>query len=126
MIDDTAIEAYNARITATLNDIAKMTAAQRDRVKNHGSKAEALLKNADLVMFIHQFRFEVADALAGISGHDPDSNNRRVALSNHLSGIDSFIATLQRAVYMKNRVVSAAEEGPHAGHPTVTKEVYKP
>jgi hypothetical protein len=125
MINDDAVQAYNTRITATLADLRGLTPQQADAVKNHGSKAEALLKNHDLVMFIHQFRFEVTDALAGIAGHDPDSNARRVALSNHLTGIDQFVASLQRAVYMKNRVVSE-QEGPAATPRDATKEIYKP
>jgi len=125
MINEQAIEAYNSRITATMNTIGKMTASQQDAVKNHGSRAEALLKNHDLVQFIHQFRFETADQLAAITGHDPDSNARRVALSNHLSGIDLFVASLQRAVYMKNRVVSE-QEGPRSAPRDQTKEVYTP
>jgi len=125
MIQEEAIQAYNNRVRATLSDLRGLTPAQADAVKNQGSKAEALLKNADLVQFIHQFRFEVTDALAGISGHDTDSNARRVALSNHLSGIDSFVASLQRAVYMKNRVVSE-QEGPASTPRDATKEIYQP
>lgn len=125
MISQDAIEAYNNRITATISQLGRLSPAQSDQVKNHGSKAEALLANHDLVMFIHQFRFEVADAIAGITGHDPDSNARRVALGNQLSGIDQFIATLQRAVYMKNRVVSE-QEGPRSAPRDTTKEVYQP
>lgn len=125
MISQDAIEAYNNRITATISQLGRLSPAQADQVKNHGSKAEALLANHDLVMFIHQFRFEVADAIAGITGHDPDSNARRVALGNQLSGIDAFIATLQRAVYMKNRVVSE-QEGPRSAPRDTTKEVYQP
>ena len=125
MINAEAIEAYNSRIRATQNDLRGLTTAQADAVKNQGSKAEALLKNPDLVQFIHQYRFEVCDVIAGITGHDPDSNARRVALSNQLSGIDAFVATLQRAVYMKNRVVNE-QDGPAAVPRDATKEIYKP
>ena len=125
MIDQTAIDAYNSRITATISTLDRMTPAQQDSVKNHGSKAEALLKNHDLVQFIHQFRFEVADSIAAVSGHDPESNARRVALSNQLSGMDAFVASLQRAVYMKNRVVSQ-QDGPRSAPREQTKEVYTP
>ena len=55
---------------------------------------------------------EVADALSAINGYTEEDNHRRVALSNQLRGIDQFIATLQRAVYMKNRVVTQQQEGP--------------
>ena len=124
MIKSDAIDAYNSRVTATLGQLDRLTTAQQDAIKNHGSKAEALLANHDLVMFIHQFRFEVTDVIAGISGHDPDSNARRVALANQLSGMDQFIASLQRAVYMKNRVVSS-QEGPREAPQDVTRKVYE-
>ena len=124
MIEQDAIEAFNTRLTANLNDLAKMTPGQRDAVKAHGSRAEALLRNPDLAMFIHQYKFEVSDALSAINGHTADDNSRRVALANHLAGVDAFVASLQRAVYMKNRVVST-QEGPAAPTET-TKKVYNP
>ena len=104
MINNETIEAYNSRLTVDLNNIKKMTPAQLDRVKSYGSQAEALLKNKDLALFIHHFKFELADTLANLNGHTPDDNARRIALSNELRGIDQFIATLQRAVYMKNKI----------------------
>jgi hypothetical protein len=125
MIDQDAINAYNSRITATISTLNKLSPGQQDAVKAHGSRAEALLKNHDLVQFIHQFRFEVTDALASVSGHDTESNARRVALSNQLSGMDAFVASLQRAVYMKNRVVSE-QEGPRSAPRDPNKEVYTP
>ena len=106
MITQDAIDAYNSRLTVDLNNIKKMTPSQLDSVKHYGSQAEALLKNKDLALFIHHFKFEVADALANLNGHSQDDNARRIALSNELRGIDQFIATLQRAVYMKNKVVT--------------------
>lgn len=124
MIDQLAIDAYNTRIRATISDLAKLTTAQKDAVKNHGSKAEALLANHDLVQFIHQSRFEMTDAISNISGHSEEDNNRRVALANQLSGLDSFVATLQRAVYMKNRVVADTEATPASKEST--KMVYTP
>lgn len=124
MITTTAIDAYNNRLTATINSLANMTAAELDRVRAHGSRAEALLKNPDMAMFIHQHKFDIMDQISLISGHDPDSNARRIALSNQLVGIDAFVAGLQRAVYLKNRAVSE-QEGP--AEPRVkTKEVYIP
>ena len=117
MINQDTIDAYNARLTVDLNSIKKMTPSQLDQVKNYGSKAEALLKNKDLGLMIHHFKFEVADALSAINGYTEEDNHRRVALSNQLRGIDQFIATLQRAVYMKNRVVTQQQEGP-ATEPT--------
>lgn len=124
MIKPETIEAYNSRLTVDLNLIKKMTPSQLDGVKNYGSQAEALLKNKELALMIHHFKFEVADALSAIQGHDADSNARRVALSNQLTGIDSFIATLQRAVYMKNRVVNQQQEGPAQDPTDITKREY--
>jgi phosphoribosylcarboxyaminoimidazole (NCAIR) mutase len=111
MIDPSTIEAFNSRLTVDLNSIKKMTPSQLDAVKHYGSQAEALLKNRDLALFIHHFKFEVADTMSSISGHTQEDNARRVALSNELRGIDQFIATLQRAVYMKNMAVTQAPTG---------------
>lgn len=111
MITPETIEAFNHRLTVDLNSIKKMTPAQLDAVKNYGSQAEALLKNRDLALFIHHFKFDVADTLSSITGHTADDNARRVALSNELRGIDQFVASLQRAVYMKNRAVTPASTG---------------
>jgi hypothetical protein len=110
MITQEAVDAFNARLTVNLNNIKTMKPSELDQVKNLGSQAEALLKNKDLAFFIHQFKFEVADALTAIAGHSADDNSRRVALTNQLSGIEEFIKTLQRAVYMKNRVVTQQAE----------------
>lgn len=106
MLTQDAIDAFNTRLTVNLNTIKNMPTSQLDRVKAHGSTAEALLKNRDFAMFVHQYKFEVLDELCAIKAHTPDDNARRVALSNQLAGVDSFVASLQRAVYMKDRVVT--------------------
>ena len=124
MIDESAIAAYNSRLTVNMGDLATLTPARADAVKAHGSRAEALLRHPDLALFIHQYKFEVTDAIAGITGHDPDSNARRVALANQLTGIDQFVASLQRAVYMKTRVVED-QENPKTQR-DANKMVYKP
>jgi hypothetical protein len=111
MLTPETIEAFNSRLTVNLNTIKDMTASQLDRVKSHGSAAEALLKNKDLALFVHQWKFEVIDQLTAITGHSVDDNAKRIALNNQLAGIDSFVATLQRAVYMKNRAVTQ-QQGP--------------
>lgn len=118
MIEQETIQAFNSRLNVDLNNIKKMTPSQLDQVKHYGSQAEALLKNKDLALFIHHFKFEVADTLSAINGYTSEDNARRIALSNELRGIDQFIATLQRAVYMKNRVVTQQQDGP-ATEPTV-------
>ena len=114
MINSDTIDHFNTRLNADLNNIKKMTAGQLDQVKSYGSRADALLKNRDLAMMIHHYKFDVLDAISAIPAHDTDSNARRVALSNQLTGIDQFVATLQRAVYLKNRIVNQQEEGPQA------------
>lgn len=124
MINEDTIDHFNTRLTADLNNIKKMSPAQLDQVKAYGSRAEALLKNRDLAMMIHHYKFDVLDAIAAIPAHDQDSNNRRVALSNQLTGIDQFIASLQRAVYIRNRVVTQQEEGPRAEPADIMKREY--
>ena len=106
MLTNDTIEAFNTRLTVNLNTIKTMKPSQLDQVKANGSNAEALLTNRDLALFIHQYKFELTDALSAIAGHAEADNNQRVALSNQIAGIDGFVATLQRAVYMKNRVVT--------------------
>ena len=110
MLTQDTIDAFNTRLTVNLNTIKAMKPSELDRVKAQGSTAEALLKNRDLALFIHQYKFEIADGLTAISGHTEEDNGRRIALSNQLSGIDGFVASLQRAVYMKNRVVTLQSE----------------
>jgi hypothetical protein len=110
MLTQDTIDAFNTRLTVNLNTIRAMKPSELDRVKAQGSTAEALLKNRDLALFVHQYKFEIADSLTAITGHTEEDNGRRIALSNQLSGIDGFVASLQRAVYMKNRVVTLQSE----------------
>lgn len=124
MIKTETIDFYNTRLTADLNSIKRMTPGQLDEVKNYGSRAEALLKNRDMAMMIHHFKFEVLDAISAINTHDTDANNRRVALSNQLAGIDAFVGSLHRAVYLKNRVVNQQEGGPSPDPADATKREY--
>ena len=105
MIEDTTIEAFNTRFTVDLNNYKKFTPAQRDQAKKYGSDAEALLKNRELALFVHHFKFDLADGLIMIQGHSPDDNSRRVAVANQLTAMDAFIATLKRAVMMRNRII---------------------
>jgi hypothetical protein len=105
MIHEEAVEAYNKRLTIDTSNPRKLTPSQRDAVKHYGSLAETLMKNRDLAMFIHHFKFEVNDAMANIRTHTVDSNAERIALANQLSGIDSFINILKSAVYKKNLMI---------------------
>lgn len=109
MLTQDTIDAFNTRLNVNLNTIKTMKPSQLDQVKSQGSNAEALLKNRDLALFIHQYKFEITDQLTAITGHTLEDNNRRVALSNQLAGIDGFVASLQRALYMKNRAVNQTD-----------------
>ena len=123
MINQDAVDAFNTRITANLNNIKTMSPGQQDAVKDHGSRAEALIKNRDLAMFIHQFKFELCDQLAAINGYTAEDNNKRIAISNQIGGIDSFISSLQRAIYLKNRVVTIQTQPDAPAHNFKESEV---
>lgn len=110
MLNPEAVESFNTRLTRPISDVTKLTASERDRVRTQGDRAEALLKNRDFAQFIHEFKFEVCDDMAAIRGHTADDNSRRVALSNQIAGIDSFVALLQRAVYYRTRVSESPRE----------------
>jgi hypothetical protein len=107
MIDNNTIDFYNSRLTVDASQPSKLTTSQKDQVKHYGSLAENLLKNKDLAMFVHHFKFSLADELASIRSHQPDDNARRIAISNELVGIDNFVNSLKRAVYLKNRIGNA-------------------
>jgi hypothetical protein len=104
MIDDNTVEFYNSRLTVDYTNIKNLSASQKDKIRHYGSQAEALLKNKDLAMFIHHHKFELADSLASIRGHTAEDNTLRVATSNELAGIDNFVNSLKRAVYLKNKI----------------------
>ena len=106
MIDQTVLEAFNSRVQVNLNNIKEMKPSQLDQIKANGSEAEALLANKQLALFVHITKFDLTDQLTNIVGHTADDNNRRIAISNQLAGLTSFIDTLKRAVYYKNRVVT--------------------
>ena len=124
MIKQDTIDAFNTRLNVNLNNIKTMSASQLDQLKQHGGEAEVLLKNRQLALFVHQFKFDLADALSDILGHTEEDNNRRVALSNQLAGIDGFIASLKRAVYLKNRVVTQQTEPAH--NPKESEVLWQP
>ena len=107
MISEEAVDAYNKRLTIDTSNIKKLTPSQRDAVKSYGSQAEALLKNRDLAMFVHHFKFEVNDAMVNIRSHSEEANAERIALANQLSGSDAFINSLKSAVYKKNKIIKA-------------------
>jgi hypothetical protein len=104
MIQNETVDFYNSRLTVDVSQPSKLTTSQKDQVRHYGSLAEALLRNKDFAMFVHHFKFSLADDLASIRSHTPDDNTRRIALSNELAGIDNFVNSLKRAVYLKNRI----------------------
>ena len=104
MINENSIDNFNTRLTFDYSKVKELSPQQKDRVRTYGSQAESLMKNRDLAMFIHHHKFDIADQLAGIRGHTPEDNALRIALSNELAGIDNFVNSLKRAVYLKNKV----------------------
>jgi hypothetical protein len=104
VINDNTVDFFNSRLTVDLTNVKKLTPVQQDRVRHYGSQAEALLKNRDLAMFIHHWKFELTDTLSNIRGHSADDNAQRVSLCNELGGIESFVTSLKRAVYLKNKL----------------------
>ncbi len=109
MIQNETVDFYNSRLTVDVSQPSKLTTSQKDQVRHYGSLAEALLKNRDLAMFVHHFKFSLADELASIRSHQPEDNARRIAISNELVGIDDFVNSLKRAVYLKNRIGNTEE-----------------
>ena len=106
MIEEETVESFNTRLTVDTSDIKRLTPSQRDTIKHYGSQAEALLKNRDLAMFVHHYKFELADNLTNITGHTDVDNVTRIAQANYLSGTDGFVTSLNRAVYHKNKVLA--------------------
>lgn len=111
MIDQEVVESFNTRLTIDASNIRKLTPSQRDTIKHYGSQAEALLKNRDLAMFIHHYKFELADSLVEITGHSEVDDKTRIAVANYLAGVDGFVTNLKRAVYQKNKI-TAYEQAP--------------
>ena len=106
MIQEETVESFNTRLTVDTSDIKRLTPSQRDTIKHYGSQAEALLKNRDMAMFVHHYKFELADNLTNITGHTDVDNVTRIAQANYLSGIDGFVTSLRRAVYQKNKILA--------------------
>lgn len=106
IVDDELTAAFNAKPRIDINKIKTMSPSQLDAIKVYGSGAENLLANKDFALFVHHFKFDLADELSGINGHTTEDNCKRVALAHNISGIDKFVASLQRAAYYKNKAVS--------------------
>ena len=104
MINDSMVDFYNSRISIDYTKLKDLTPQQKDKIRSYGSQAESLLKNKDVAMFVHHWKFEVNDNISGIRGHSIDDNAQRIAYANELVGMDSFINSLKRAVYLKNKL----------------------
>ena len=111
MLNDSFVDAFNSRIAVNVNSLKTMTTEQLDRVKGLGNQAEGLLKNRDLALFVHMTRIELLEQQSALRGHTEESNNHRVAISNQLAGLDSFIDTLKTAVSNRNLVVKQQAAG---------------
>ena len=111
IIDPDLTQAFNQKPRVDINSIKKMTPGQLDNLKVYGTAAENLLTNKDLALFIHHFKFDLADELASIKTHTPDDNLKRIAIANQFTGVDKFIASLQSAVWYKNRAISIQTAG---------------
>lgn len=105
MLSDSFVEAFNSQVNITPNSIKTMTVEQQDRVKANGARAEELLRNKDLALFVHSAKVGIMEQITEITGHSEDDNNRRIALGNQLSGIQNFVQSLQTAVYWKRQLV---------------------
>jgi len=107
IIKEELTDAFNAKPRVNINNIKTMTPSQLDNVKSYGSQAENLLNNKEFALFVHHFKFEMADELSAVSGHTADDNCKRVSIAHNIAGVDRFVAMLQRAVFYKNKVVSS-------------------
>jgi hypothetical protein len=106
LINDELTQAFNQKPRVDINSIKKMSPGQLDSVKTYGSGAENLLKNKDFALFVHHFKFDLANELSEIKGHADEDNHKRISIAHNLSGIDKFVASLHKAVYFKNSAVS--------------------
>ena len=109
MISEEAIASFNSRLV-DLGKLDKFSPHQRDRVKVAGSKAKALLTNADFAMFVYQFKFQLCDELADIKGYSEEDNNRRLAISHQVAGLQKFVDSLHSVVYYGNKAGKLEQE----------------
>jgi len=105
IINDEMTEAYNSKIQVDLNKLKKMTPSQLDRVKSYGSAAENLLTNKDFALFVHHYKFDLMEQMSAINGYTAEADAHRIAAVHNMNGINSFIASLQKATWYKNKVV---------------------
>lgn len=104
MLTPEQIAAHNSRVSIT--NVSKLTTEQQDRAISVGYDADRLLADPNLAMFINSFKFDIIDELGGLSSHTDEINNKRIGLSNQLSGVERFVEYLQRASILKDRLVT--------------------
>jgi hypothetical protein len=104
MLTPDQVTAYNARTNFT--NVSKLSTEQQDRAIAVGTDAERLLSDANFALFVNSFKFEIIDEIAGLSSHTDEINNKRIGLSNQLSGVERFVEYLQRASILKERLVT--------------------
>ena len=74
IVNEELTAAFNQKPKLDINKIKKMTPGQLDAVKVYGSSAENLLTNKDFALFVHHFKFDLAEELSGINGHSATIN----------------------------------------------------
>ena len=111
MLTEEFVNAFNSRITVNHNTVKSMKTEQLDRVRAQGNAAEELMKNRDLAMFVHVTKIELLDQLQSVIGHTEENNNQRIAISNKLAGLETFVDELKRAIYNRNLVVKQTAQG---------------
>ena len=104
MLTPEQVLAHNSR--NTLTNVGKLSVEQQDRAIATGNEADRLLNDANFALFINSFKFDLIDELGGLSSHSDEINNKRIGLSNQLSGVERFVEYLQRASLLKDRLVT--------------------
>ena len=104
MLTPEQVMAHNSRTSIT--NVSKLSTEQQDRAIATGNEADRLLSDANFALFINSFKFDLIDELGGLSSHTDEINNKRIGLSNQLSGVERFVEYLQRASLLKDRLVT--------------------
>jgi hypothetical protein len=82
-----------------MNKLDKFSAHQRQKVKSAGEQARLLLANPDFAKFIYQYKFELLDGMDAVQGYTEVEDNRRLALTHQVAGIQGFVDMLHRVVH---------------------------
>lgn len=104
MLTTDQILAHNNKINVA--NAAKLTKEQQDQLIENGRRAQSLMDNQDLAVFVATMKFDIATELGAMSGHNDEINNKRIALANQLAGIERFVDELRYAANLKERLVT--------------------